>query len=261
MAKINLSQELVDYIVTQSQLKSGKKIAKDLGFSVEVVKRVYRENNIVITREQSLKFRSESKKGQTTFTPEEDAFIKENYLTISVKTIASILNRSGCGIYGRLAAMDLKIPEEIIEQRVKDSFYKKGDKPWNTGKKLTPEQRKKIEHTWFTKGHIPGNSFSDWQEVIRKDSRGREYWMIKIPEQTKIIMKHIWLWKQHNGKIPKGYNVVFINGNSLDCRIENLECISNEELMLRNSVHQLPNELKEIVMLKGKITRQINKHT
>ncbi|HAD79044.1 MAG TPA: hypothetical protein DCF99_06070 [Flavobacteriaceae bacterium] len=261
MAKINLSQEQIDYIITQSQLKSGKKIANDLGFSVEVVKRIFRENNIKISREQSLKFRSESKKGQTTFTTEEDEFIRENYLKIPVKTIATILSRSYCGVSGRLSEMNLIIPEEIIEQRKKDSFYKKGEKPWNTGKKLTEEQRQKIEHTWFKKGNIPGNAKKDGEEVIRKDSKGREYWLIKVPEKTKLTEKHKWLWEKHNGKIPKGNNVVFINGNTLDCRIENLECITDAELMERNSVQRFPKDLRDIILLKGKLTRQINKYS
>lgn len=34
------------------------------------------------------------------------------------------------------------------------------------------------------------------------------------------------VWRQHFGDIPEGYKVVFLNGDTLDCRIENLACIS-----------------------------------
>ncbi len=43
------------------------------------------------------------------------------------------------------------------------------------------------------------------------------------------------VWIYHYGKIPDKLIVAFINGNKVDCRIENLELISRRELVLRNN--------------------------
>ena len=74
----------------------------------------------------------------------------------------------------------------------------------------------------------------------------------------KWIPKHVLLWQQAHGPVPKGYNIVFRDGNTLNCTLENLECISNAELMQRNSLHNLPEEVKELVYLKGRLSRAIN---
>ena len=36
-------------------------------------------------------------KGRTSFTAKEDQFIKDNYLTMPIKTMAKQIGRSGCG--------------------------------------------------------------------------------------------------------------------------------------------------------------------
>jgi hypothetical protein len=52
--------------------------------------------------------------------------------------------------------------------------------------------------------------------------------------------------------------VVFKDGNQLNCIIENLECISNAELMQRNTIHRFPAELKSTIRLVNKLKRNIN---
>lgn len=53
--------------------------------------------------------------------------------------------------------------------------------------------------------------------------------------------------------------LAFKDGNQLNPEVENLNLISMKENMKRNSIHNYPEELKEIMMLKGYIKRQINK--
>lgn len=35
-----------------------------------------------------------------------------------------------------------------------------------------------------------------------------------------------YVWEQHHGKIPEGHNIVYLDGNPLNCDISNLECTS-----------------------------------
>ena len=61
--------------------------------------------------------------------------------------------------------------------------------------------------------------------------------------------------------MPQGHAVVFKNGNKADIRIENLELITRRELMARNTVHNLPPAIVQVVQLRGALVRQINRRT
>jgi hypothetical protein len=69
---------------------------------------------------------------------------------------------------------------------------------------------------------------------------------------------HTFLWTQHHGPVPEGYQVQFRNGNKTDIRIENLELISYAENMNRNSVHNYPSPIPELVQLRSVLQRKIN---
>ena len=70
---------------------------------------------------------------------------------------------------------------------------------------------------------------------------------------------HLLLWEEHHGSVPPGHAVVFKNGNKADIRIENLELITRRELMARNTVHNLPKPLAQLVQLRGALVRKINR--
>jgi len=55
--------------------------------------------------------------------------------------------------------------------------------------------------------------------------------------------------------------VIFRNADHADIRLENLELITRRELMLRNSVHNLPKPLAQAVQLLGALNRQIRRRT
>lgn len=68
---------------------------------------------------------------------------------------------------------------------------------------------------------------------------------------------HVMLWEEANGPVPAGHTIAFRNGDKTDIRLENLECISRRELMRRNTVHNYPPELVQVMRLKGAITKRI----
>lgn len=71
---------------------------------------------------------------------------------------------------------------------------------------------------------------------------------------------HILLWEQHNSPVPQGHAVAFRDGDKTRIAIGNLELISRADLMKRNTVHNLPEELKEVLQLKGALNRRITCH-
>lgn len=78
-------------------------------------------------------------------------------------------------------------------------------------------------------------------ECVRNE-KGRHYVWIK-PEGRRMMPKHRWLWEQAYGPIPKGHNVQFKDGNTLNCVLENLYLISRAK-QVRKNFDDLPAERK-----------------
>lgn len=202
------------------------------------------------------------------FTQEDDDFLRENYLQLPVKTMAKILGRSGFGTLNRLKILNLEITEEAKERNKQSSYFKKGHKPMNKGLKMeqymSAESIKKVQKTQFKKGSIPPNSLKDLEEVKRKDKTGIIYTLIKPPGERKLKSKQVYIWETHyKTKVEKGFNVIFKDYNTENFDIDNLECISNKELLKRNqeSNSMLPEDLREIIKLKNKIKKTIKNET
>ncbi len=115
----------------------------------------------------------------------------------------------------------------------------------------------KCSKTTFKKGHVPANKVGIGHE--RKDIDG--YWLVKVAEPNVFKHKHRVLWEKHYGPIPKGSVVSFIDGNPDNICIENLRIETKIEKFYRCCcLHTtLPPEIRELVMLKGKLKRQLNK--
>lgn len=76
---------------------------------------------------------------------------------------------------------------------------------------------------------------------------------------------HELVWIAANGPLPPKHIVVFRPGmrtNVLDeITVDRVECISLAENMKRNTVHNMPRELVQLVQLRGALNRQINKRS
>lgn len=163
-----------------------------------------------------------------------DDFIRANYLTMPTKTLGTKIGKSGGFVWARLKFLGLKIPDKIIEKFKKESHFKKGQISHNKGKKMSAELYSKVSHTFFNKGNVPHNAKKNGDEVLRLDSKGQKYIMVKVPEKSRLDYKHRILWEQHNGPIPKGCNVQFKDGNTLNCVIENLYLIDRKSQLIEN---------------------------
>jgi hypothetical protein len=185
------------------------------------------------------------------------------------EAICKKLNRSYGSVANQAFLMGLKKSKSFKEMELskqglklkeigKANRFKEGFTPHNKGKKQPINVVEKMRPTMFKKGCKPHNSYNNWVEVVRKDKSKKDYWFIKVPGEQKIKPKHIWIWEEAYGKVEKGFNVVFKDKNPMNCTLENLECISNSELMKRNTIHRYPVELKSTIRLVNKLKRTIH---
>lgn len=114
--------------------------------------------------------------------------------------------------------------------------FKKGQTSWNKGK-CFPGQ---INRGCFKKGNIPGNHRMVGSERIDADG----YTYIKIAEPNKWKLKHIFIWEQEHGPVPKGCSVLFLDQNKQNLSLDNLRLVSKAEVLFFN--RQGASNIKEI---------------
>lgn len=153
---------------------------------------------------------------------------------INKKFNANITNRDVGNLKSRLK----RRKGIILDPAVNDGRYRIGQSPANKGKKwdeyLTKEQQKKAKQTWFKKGNIPANYRKIGEERTTVDG----YIEIKIKDgclNDNWILKHRYIYEQHYGKIPEGYNVIFLDGNRKNINISNLKLVSKYEDLIMNN--------------------------
>ncbi len=137
-----------------------------------------------------------------------------------------------------------------------DTRFKKGQASWNKGKKMSLEQYEKCKKTMFQKGNL-SNARPIGDERIGIDG----YTYIKIKQPNKWVLKHRWLYEKEKGKIPKGYNLIFADGNRQNFNLDNLILVSNAELFIMNQkgLYKQDKEFTKTGVTVAKVLDKVNK--
>lgn len=162
------------------------------------------------------------------YTQEEKDFLREFVSGHSHKEITEEFNR--------------RFKQNISVSQIKGSIkryglntgrtgrFEKGQIPHNKG--THPPTVGRMGETQFKKGHAPHNTKPLGYERISKDG----YIEVKVcekPDKSKgekfFKAKHRIVWEQVHGKIPKGHNIVFLDGDKLNCDISNLALVNRAE--------------------------------
>lgn len=142
--------------------------------------------------------------------------------------------------------------------------FQKGLVPWNKGTKGRAGVQEECRATQFKPGQAPHNTLPIGSTKLDKS----QVLLQKVSEAKGNSSKrwravHELVWVAANGPVPVKHIVVFKPGmktNVLEeITLERVECISLAENMRRNTIHNLPPEIKQVVQLRGVLTRAINK--
>ena len=184
------------------------------------------------------------------YSDEEIEFLRENVKGITVKELTNRFNKKFNLNISKNAISNQKTKYNLKNGLVGGQFLK-GHKPWNKGTKGLTHSNK----TSFKKGNIPANRKAIGNERINVDG----YIEIKVKEPNVFKQKHRYPYEQKYGEIPKGYKLVFADGNKFNLEMDNLLLVSNSEQLIMNQNKLFKNN-KELTRIGANIAKLIDKN-
>lgn len=126
--------------------------------------------------------------------------------------------------------------------------------------------------TQFKKGRPASESRNYVPMGTEKVDPKRKVLMRKVTDDPSIFPAQRWrpvhviVWEAEHGPLPEGHIVIFRPGMKTfaadEITADRLEIVTLAENMRRNTFHnRYPPEVKELIHLKSRITRRINKRT
>jgi hypothetical protein len=150
---------------------------------------------------------------------------------------------------------------QMLAGHAKPTTFRPGNTPWNKG--LHYEAGGNSVATRFGKGvrphtWVPVGSYRIVSDGILEQKTND----LAGPNHIRWKPVHRLVWENKVGPVPSGHAVVFRPGkktNVLDeITVDRLECITRQQLMMRNSVHaRMSPELAATVQLLGVLKRKI----
>lgn len=182
------------------------------------------------------------------FTQEQKEFLLANYQGKYSKELAEIFNKK--------FKTDVS-PKQIKNFRRNHSLscgltgrFQKNHVPFNKGTKGMMKANK----TSFKKGNIPKNYKPIGSERINIYG----YVEVKIANPNKWETKNRFIYKKYKGDIPKGFKVIYADGNKLNNHLDNLILVSNSEELIMNK-RKLIYDRKELTETGHLIAKVIDK--
>lgn len=212
--------------------------------------------------------------GMTRFvwTDEAVALLQRFYADTPTNQIAAQIGATPEQVYHKVQSLGIRKSAEYMASEVACRLrrgdnvgaatrFKPGLVPWNKGQKH-PSTGRAID-TQFKPGNRSGRALEIYQPIGTERLSKDGYLERKIhdgwPLQRRWRAVHLLEWEAINGPLPAGHAVVFRDGNKRNLALDNLELVTRAELMRRNSVYRYGQEIAQLSLLRGKITKQINK--
>lgn len=144
-----------------------------------------------------------------------------------------------------------------------DYKFQKGHIPDNKGKKMSEQQYEKCKGTMFQKGNVPINQMRVGECTHTTDGYLIKKVQMQGSQRERFVFVHRETWEQHNGPVPAGKMIGFLDGNKDNCDISNLVLLDNQEnleLNRSNLRFQDPEKTK-VGLAIVKLNRSIHEKT
>jgi len=137
--------------------------------------------------------------------------------------------------------------------------FRPGHVPVNKGTRRPGYSPGRMAKTQFK----PGSKPHTWRPIGTTRLSKDGYLQRKISDTGDSLSDwvgvHILVWREAHGPVPKGFAVAFKDRNRTHITLDNLELISRRELMQRNTIHNYPPELAEVIRLGGALKRKLRR--
>lgn len=193
------------------------------------------------------------------YSDEQKKFIVDNNYGKYAKELADIFNKH---FNTNITAKEIKYfrRNHKLNSGLTGQFQK-GQVSHNKGKKqieyMSNEAIERTKATRFKKGNRPLCYRPVGSERITKDG----YIEVKVADPNKWETKNKVIYKKYFGDIPKGYKVIYADGNRLNNEPTNLILVSSSELLIANRNHLIyeNKDLTESGILISKVIDKTNK--
>lgn len=210
------------------------------------------------------------------WSPEAIEWLHHAYPNQKTSTLALAMGRKVSSVYQKARGLGLEKTREYLDSpaacrlrrdgRAGVAYrYPKGHVPANKGLRRPGWASGRMKETQFKKGVVNGRAAQHLMPLgATRLVDGYVYVKVAAVQNVAYTVNwkplHILTWERANGRpLPKSHCLAFRDGNRTNVELDNLELISRAELMRRNTVHNLPKPLAEIVQLRGALIRQINR--
>jgi hypothetical protein len=212
-----------------------------------------------------------SRSGRRSWTDGDLALMRELYPHWPTKVLAQRLRRSTATIYHRARLLGVRKSAEYLTSpqacRLRrgdkvgvEHRFKKGHVPANKGLRRPGWWAGRMRETQFKKGQFPINKDPGFYVLgaLRVNADGYIDMRVSFEQGARGWRAlHRILWEDQHGSVPKGYALCFKDRDKLNVELDNLELVSRAELCRRNTIHNLPPELKGAIHALGQLKRRI----
>jgi hypothetical protein len=210
--------------------------------------------------------------GKRLWNPSDDALLRRRYAHEPTAAIATKLRRSIRAVYVRARLLGLAKSAAYLAKHCRlqrgstigaQFRFQKGHVPANKGlKRPAGWGPGRMKETQFRTG-VPS-----WRNMPIGGTRAIDGYLYRkvsdvpnVPWTVNWTLEHHRIWAAVHGPVPKGFALIFRNGDRTDIRLDNLQLLTRRELMARNTVHNLPRELASTIQLLGALHRQLRRRT
>lgn len=196
--------------------------------------------------------------------------LRTQYPDTPTKALAQSIRRSVSAVYGRATILGLRKSVSYLAGR--DSCrLRRGDNvgaacrflpghvPANKGLRRPGWAPGRMAQTQFKPGAKPHT----WKPIGSTRLTKDGYLQRKVSDTgyppKDWVGEHILIWQKAHGPVPRGFAVAFKDRNKAHVDLGNFELISRQELMRRNTIHNYPPELAEVIRLGASLKRQIRR--